>query len=517
MPSYTTARRFLMRYEANHYDVVVLKREGEKALRDKVLPYIKRDPTVLKVGDVLFADGHKLNFDSLHPVTGKPARMTLIVWFDWSSRMPVGWEIMPEETTLAISSALRMGITNLGKLPKCVYIDNGKAFRAKYFSEATDFQELDGLYHRLGIAVQYSKPYAAQTKIVERFWGTFNEQCARLLPSYRGNCIDDKPAYLKRAENYHKQKHCDVVPTLQDTAQIFAKYVNWYAHNEHMGLGRATPWSVFEPGRGPGVDTEELDRAFLLRKRVKPNRAGFVIAGIRFESDALYGLSKDVLALYSWADMSEVNLVDIESGDAVGKAYPVESLNPLAKHFGDALDMQKVAEANKRQQQLRRGTLEMARLSDGNNEALMSMPWMLPATERRTPIELPQPKKETLAALCPITGSSASRDPVTIPALSESETTALQAVSEQLKAKKINFPAYESPDYFGSERERYEFLFALAVIQNVDLTDEDTAFMRSYEQNPDFSYSAKRFENLREFYSRAKPDNGYVGEDAAYP
>lgn len=34
----------------------------KRPLTDKVEPYIERDITALKVGDVLIADGHTLNF-----------------------------------------------------------------------------------------------------------------------------------------------------------------------------------------------------------------------------------------------------------------------------------------------------------------------------------------------------------------------------------------------------------------------------------------------------------------------
>lgn len=488
MPSYDSARRFLERFDAEHHDLVTLKREGEKALRDKVGPYIARNDKILAVGDVLFSDGHTLNFDSLHPITGKPCRLTLIVWFDWRSRMPVGWEIMPEETVVSIASALHMAIRNLRKVPKVPYIDNGKAFRGKYFNNVSDFHEFDGLYNRLGMAPQYSKRYAAQTKIIERFWGTFNEQCARLLPSYRGNCIDDKPAYLMRAEEYHKARHSDFVPNVQETAQIFAAYVNWYANNPHDGLDGATPWSVFEQGRGPGVDLAELDRHFLYRKKVNPKRTGFVISGIRFESDALYGLNKEIMAAYSWADLSEVGLYDIQSGQRIGTARPVEALNPLAKHFGDELDMMKVAAANKRQQNLRRATMAMAKEIDGSNEALMALPWMRPAAERRTPLNV-RPGRKALEAETPA-----------LPALTEAEAAELAAVAASIKEELSNSPAYEKPDFFASELERYEFLFDLSVVKKTQLTSEDAAFMNYFEQSPSYAAAARRFEDLRAFF-----------------
>ena len=173
VPSMSSVYRYSRQFDSYHHDIVVLKREGEKALKDKVLPYIKRASHILQVGDCLFADGHTLNFECLHPETGKPFRPTLLLWYDWASQMPVGWEIMPTENTIAVSSSLFMGIGTLGKYPGVAYLDNGKAFKNKYFRETQpDFQLLAGLYARLGIALQFAIPYNARAKVVERFFRT---------------------------------------------------------------------------------------------------------------------------------------------------------------------------------------------------------------------------------------------------------------------------------------------------------------------------------------------------------
>ncbi|MCD7779166.1 MAG: hypothetical protein LUH05_00650 [Candidatus Gastranaerophilales bacterium] len=54
-----------------NYDNWVLVRDEEKALSGKVEPYIKRDATLLKVGDILVADEHKLAFQVINPLIGK--------------------------------------------------------------------------------------------------------------------------------------------------------------------------------------------------------------------------------------------------------------------------------------------------------------------------------------------------------------------------------------------------------------------------------------------------------------
>ncbi|WP_034643272.1 DNA-binding domain-containing protein, partial [Desulfovibrio inopinatus] len=115
VPGYHSFYRFAKRYEKTNRDVVVLARDGEKALKDQVLSYISRDHAALRVGQCLVADGHDLNFEVLHPVTGRPARLKLIVFYDWASNLPVGWQIMPTEDSVAISAAFRAACLRLGR------------------------------------------------------------------------------------------------------------------------------------------------------------------------------------------------------------------------------------------------------------------------------------------------------------------------------------------------------------------------------------------------------------------
>ena len=135
IPHVITFRRYAEHYKKNNYSRWILFREGEKAYHDKVEAYIERDISKLEVGDVLIADGHTLNFQVINPFTGKPTRATLVGFLDWKSTALVGYEIMMSENTQCIASALRNSILNLGLIPKVVYQDNGKAFKAKYFHD----------------------------------------------------------------------------------------------------------------------------------------------------------------------------------------------------------------------------------------------------------------------------------------------------------------------------------------------------------------------------------------------
>jgi putative transposase len=484
-PSYKTVARFAKRFDEHHHDLVVLKREGEKALKDKVGPYIARNDKVLSVGDVLFCDGHVLNFRCLHPTTGKPFRPTLICWFDWRSRMPVGWEIMPTEDTIAISSALHMAIGTLGQYPRCVYIDNGKAFRSKFFSEAdADFGELNGLYARLGIAVQYSRPYEARTKIVERWFRTFDEQCQRLLPSYIGNCIDNKPAWMNRNEKYHEAAHNEWTPTLRDASEIFRLFATWYGQQAHRGVDNQKPLELLQAGTGDGVDMGELDRHFLFRQKITPRRCGFTIGGVRFESDALYGLNKPVMAMFSWADMSEIHLHTLE-GERLGTARPTVALHPLANQFGNELDLQKIKEANKRQRKLKNTTMQLANAFDGDvgESAFQQLPWMQQQTAPLRAVVQPKKTKPELT-------------------LDQAEAARLEEVRSKVKALPS---APDRPDFFASEYERYEWCFMQSEMHGHCLDENDISFMRAYEASEEYrTATGRRFEQLRLAYENKK-------------
>lgn len=207
----------------------MLARDGEKALSDKVEPYIKRDASLLDVGDILVADGHKLAFQVINPFTGKPCRATLVGFLDWKSTALVGYEIMLEENTQCIASALRNAIINLDMIPKIVYQDNGRAFRAKYFTDEKGFGELGfyGLYAKLGIETVFARPYNARSKVIERFFKEFQEGFEKLMPSYVGSSIINKPAYLKRNENFHKNLHQDYVPTIEETIKMIDMWLKF--------------------------------------------------------------------------------------------------------------------------------------------------------------------------------------------------------------------------------------------------------------------------------------------------
>ena len=60
LPKDITFRRYAEWFRDNNFDKWTLARDGEKALKDKVSPFIVRNAALLKPGQVLVADGHTL-------------------------------------------------------------------------------------------------------------------------------------------------------------------------------------------------------------------------------------------------------------------------------------------------------------------------------------------------------------------------------------------------------------------------------------------------------------------------
>ena len=90
IPSEATIRRFVTRYTSECFDEWTLFREGKKAWNDKCAISLLRDWTLVGVGDVVIADGHTLNFETLNPETGKAKRMTIVLFYDGACNHPLG-------------------------------------------------------------------------------------------------------------------------------------------------------------------------------------------------------------------------------------------------------------------------------------------------------------------------------------------------------------------------------------------------------------------------------------------
>src|SRR5574344_2637337 len=356
-----TSERNFRRYADNlknkHFDQWILAREGQKALRDMVEPYIVRDISKLEVGDVLVADGHRLAVQCLNPFTGKPCRVTLIGYLDWKSTALIGYEIMLEENTQAITSALRNAIINLGKIPKICYQDNGKAFRAKFFTG--DFYEsgINGLFSKLGITPVFAQPYNARAKVIERFFKELQDGFERLLPSFVGSNIFDKPAYMKRNEKIHKELHNEFIPTIEQLTKMLDYYLEFHLSLPCPNVKGKTIGEVFNSGKGDGVNISELDDLMMAVEIKNIGRNGVRFLKADYYNDCLYGLKGRVLIKYSLSDLTEIKIFNLNN-EFLCTAQRVELIHPMANYLGEVKDQEELKYKIRQQKSLEKQTIK---------------------------------------------------------------------------------------------------------------------------------------------------------------
>lgn len=369
IPADITFRKYANWFKKNNYDKWVLARDGEKALSDKVEPYIKRDASLLEVGDILVADGHNLAFNVINPFTGKPTRATLVGFLDWKSTALVGYEIMLEENTQCIASALRNSIINLDMIPKIVYQDNGRAFRAKYFNDDRGFSELgfNGLYSKLGIETVFARPYNARAKVIERFFKEFQEGFEKLLPSYVGSSIQNKPAYLMRNERLHKSWHNEYIPTIEETIKMIDIWLSFKNSQPCPNAPDKTIAGVLESRKQQNVDINLLDDLMLATEVKTIQRNGIRFLNCDYFDERLYGFKNRVLIKYNLFDLTSIKVYTTK-GEYLCTAERVTETHPMAKLLGTVTDFEDYKQKIVKQRKLHKKTINAVKAYLSNDE-----------------------------------------------------------------------------------------------------------------------------------------------------
>ena len=396
LPCDLTFKRYAENFRKNNYAEWILRREGMKACHDKVEPYIERDLSKIEVGDILVADGHVLNFQVINPFTGKPTRATLVGFLDWKSTALVGYEIMMTESTQCIASALRNAIINLGMIPKVVYQDNGKGFKAKFFQDC-DFDEdiFNGVYANLNIHSVFAKPYNARAKVIERFFLEFQEELEKGMPSYIGTSIEDKPAWLKRGEKLHVEWHKKLtnnyIPTVQEAIKYINSWIEFHNRNLCPNDRSKSIQEMLDGVQKQNINKEILDDLMMKTECRTINKHGITFLNMHYRSEAIIGIRDKVNIRYSLFDLSKIHVYSTK-GEFLCVAHRVQKVHPMARVLGTVKDMEEYKQQYKKQQQFKNKLIKQVKKTFPKEEI------QLLEIEKEPTLEIEQfdekPKKE---------------------------------------------------------------------------------------------------------------------------
>ncbi|MDY6904122.1 MAG: Mu transposase C-terminal domain-containing protein [Thermodesulfobacteriota bacterium] len=187
LPSLRTVTRTL-----NRMSPVALNkgRLGPRALKS-LCAYVKRDTSELLPGDVYTADGHKADFEVIHPEHGQAVRPEIIAVLDVATRKCVGWAAELHERAWLVADALRVSVELCG-IPAIFYVDNGCGFKNEFFSGPGL-----GVLNRLGTRIEHSIPYNSQARgIIEKFNDTCWVKEGRRYRGYMGADMDKEVAQI---------------------------------------------------------------------------------------------------------------------------------------------------------------------------------------------------------------------------------------------------------------------------------------------------------------------------------
>ncbi|MEK6675666.1 MAG: DDE-type integrase/transposase/recombinase [Planctomycetota bacterium] len=321
-----------VKWHKDHDDIALtlLLREGRDGWSRKYLPHCEIDYSTLEPGEMYVADHHQCDFW----VTKGRAQIRpwLTAVQDLRSRCIVGWHLGEAPHQDAIVAALRMAFREWS-IPKHMKLDNGKDFKSKLLTGLTsterarlkaehgpDWRKVEardanlvtcddtlwsGIIGELGIETHFAIPYSPWSKgTLERWFGTFESQLGKTMPTYCGNNVLKKPecldairrGYTSEQKKYNLKKYgrdwwkqvvlkfVDEahVPTLQEAREDVGAFIEIYHrethHFDHMdGVIPLATWATAKTIRKAG----ENELLLLMESRgvykVTGNGVGFKV------------------------------------------------------------------------------------------------------------------------------------------------------------------------------------------------------------------------------------------------
>ena len=204
IPSEMTFRRHLKSDVPSA--IIEYMRYGEKSVKDKCLPYIQRLYDDLNVNDVWITDNHTLDIQTRYDDRDGLHRLYITGFLDAKSGVLVGWNITDNPSINSTVFALRNAIIRTGTVPKIIYSDNGSEFMSYDFAgrgkrsqkkeKTIDYAMT--ILGRLGIEIKIAQVRNARAKPIERFFLDFKNHISKMIKSYTGGNVLERPESLKK-------------------------------------------------------------------------------------------------------------------------------------------------------------------------------------------------------------------------------------------------------------------------------------------------------------------------------
>ncbi len=281
------------------------------------MPHLKIDYTVLEPGEQYVIDHTRCDFWAREgDVQFRPWLTSMI---DARSRRIVGWHLARTPHQDGIVASLRMAFRDCA-VPARLHMDNGRDFLSELLTGRTKREALRlrkelgpqwkrivqnqqtthwcGILAELGIELVTAIPHSPWSKgLIERWFGTFADQCCKGFAAYCGHDTQSKPEYVEeiRAER-------DDVPTLDQAREQVGRWIDLYDRTPHSGIDGAKPLEVWNTAERLRRASDEALVMLLQSRgvyRVGKNGVSFRVSGRTFT----YGSSSAALRRYAGRDV----------------------------------------------------------------------------------------------------------------------------------------------------------------------------------------------------------------------
>lgn len=438
--------------------IMILGRKGKEAF-DATFPAAERDFTAYALHEVWVSDGRRADVFCRWP-DGTTSRPFIVAWCDMRTRMVLGARGGFNATSSLVLASFHSAAARVGIKPSKALLDNGREYAAKsvtggqktrYRFKINDDDKL-GILTRMGVTVDWARPYRGQEKPIESFWKYIANHLDK-LPEFQGAYCGKNT--VSKPEDFDRNKAIPIEAYAAKLAEILEEFNREHAHRG-QGMDGKAPAQLYdalmqaEPHKEwPRVTAEDLRLLCLEQKTLTLNnkdasiRFSFPGYGeIRYWSDELADLplsarSKKYTVFYNPEDPAIPVLV-YDGDRMIGEATPrglVGDKQTAAQHCIDKGEFKKPrVEAFKKLKQAAPVTLP----APADHLSIQSVTIEKPVTPA-TPPE--QPKLKELSPRIwydPTTGQTIGNGLPTKPnGLNESEVEKYQRIREEREAERL--------------------------------------------------------------------------------
>ena len=356
VPSYPSVARYINHLMETKSNARFLAERGTREYKNKKMLKTVRDIKALQVMEVVMGDEHTFDcWVSYKCPNGKmiAIRPKLVAWIDVRSRAILGDVICKDANSdILKESLLKMLTSEIGGVPKYLYIDNGKDYTAETMtgrkrndrgSGCSDLEfdaKTRGFYRSIGIEdVHRALPYEPWSKTqIERFFGGVCSRFTKWMASYTGTLTGSKTE-AKVKKDIKKMLENGELLTMEAFYDLWSHWLEEnYMNRVHTSLKDEeykTPKSVFLNGDRyfkPAPPRAQLVVLMQKEKNVRVYNTGIKMFGNFYRSVELAAyIDKQVTVRYDKRDVTSVFVYD-EKDNLICEAQCQELLR-IAPHI----------------------------------------------------------------------------------------------------------------------------------------------------------------------------------------